>query len=316
MSERDQKIPPGYRKNDIGIIPEDWEVKRLGEICFPSNKRINPKTSEVNYKCIELENITPETGRLIGYSYLRDSKSEKTLFLKGSVLFGKLRPYLRKYFLPNFEGVCSTEVWVLIPKDNIESGYLYYLVQTDRIISSANQSIGTKMPRAEWNIVGSTYVPLPPLSEQRAIARVLSDFDRLIESLDRLIEKKKLIKKGAMQLLLTGKKRLPGFKGEWVRKRLGEVLKYEQPAKYIVKNTDYLETGFVPVLTPGKTFILGYTDEKEGIYRDVPVIIFDDFTTASKYVDFPFKVKSSAMKILNLKDENNDLKFIYEKMQL
>ena len=85
---------------------------------------------------------------------------------------------------------------------------------------------------------------------------------------------------------------------EYKEYELGELLYYEQPTPYIVESTDYNDTYETPVLTAGKSFILGYTDEKEGIYDQLPVIIFDDFTTASQYVNFKFKVKSSAMKIL------------------
>ena len=103
---------------------------------------------------------------------------------------------------------------------------------------------------------------------------------------------------------------------EWENKELGELLDYEQPTKYIVKSTDYNNTFKTPVLTAGKTFILGYTNEIEGIFENIPVIIFDDFTTANKFVDFNFKVKSSAMKILKPKTKDVNIKFIYEAMQL
>ncbi len=98
---------------------------------------------------------------------------------------------------------------------------------------------------------------------------------------------------------------------------LDELLPYEQPTKYIVESTKYDDSYKTPVLTAGKSFILGYTNETEGIFEKdrLPVIIFDDFTTASQYVNFPFKVKSSAMKILNV---NTDLvlpKYIYYLMQ-
>lgn len=92
---------------------------------------------------------------------------------------------------------------------------------------------------------------------------------------------------------------------------LGEVLIYEQPTKYIVKSTNYDDTFKTPVLTAGQSFILGYTDEIENIFDNVPVIIFDDFTTAIKYVDFPFKVKSSAMKILKADSNKADIRFLY-----
>ena len=85
---------------------------------------------------------------------------------------------------------------------------------------------------------------------------------------------------------------------EWKEYTLGELLQYEQPTAYIVKSTDYNDNYKTPVLTAGKTFILGYTNERQGVYDELPVIIFDDFTTASQYVNFKFKVKSSAMKIL------------------
>jgi len=98
-------------------------------------------------------------------------------------------------------------------------------------------------------------------------------------------------------------------------RELGELLNYEQPGKYIVNSTEYSGKYKTPVLTAGQTFILGHTNEKDGIYHaypDKPVIIFDDFTTALKWVDFPFKVKSSAIKILTkAPNKNIDLKFIY-----
>ncbi|WP_317450479.1 MULTISPECIES: restriction endonuclease subunit S [unclassified Pseudoalteromonas] len=95
---------------------------------------------------------------------------------------------------------------------------------------------------------------------------------------------------------------------------LGTVAGYEQPTKYLVKTTNYSDTYSTPVLTAGKTFILGYTDETDGIYQasKSPVIIFDDFTTANKWVNFDFKAKSSAMKMITSKDGNKySLKYIY-----
>lgn len=105
---------------------------------------------------------------------------------------------------------------------------------------------------------------------------------------------------------------LEGEAVEW--KTLGEVCDYEQPTAYLVRNTNYSDQYPIPVLTAGKTFILGYTNETTGIYRasEHPTIIFDDFTTANKWVDFDFKAKSSAMKMLTSKDEKVCLlKYIY-----
>lgn len=102
----------------------------------------------------------------------------------------------------------------------------------------------------------------------------------------------------------------------WVEYSLGELLSYEQPTAYTVESTDYNDKYETPVLTAGKTFILGYTNEKQGIYDALPVIIFDDFTTASQYVNFKFKVKSSAMKILKADSELVLPKFIFYRMQI
>ena len=107
-------------------------------------------------------------------------------------------------------------------------------------------------------------------------------------------------------------KLLDGVKVEWLP--LGEITKYEQPTKYLVKAKDYHDTYTIPVLTAGKTFILGYTNETHGIYQasKAPVIIFDDFTTANKWVDFDFKAKSSAMKMVTSCDDNKTLlKYVY-----
>lgn len=106
--------------------------------------------------------------------------------------------------------------------------------------------------------------------------------------------------------------RFPEFSGsgEWQLKPLSNVLSYERPDKYIVKNTTYKKTG-IPVLTANKSFILGYIEESHNVCEELPVILFDDFTTDKKYVDFPFSVKSSALKILRPREDNN-LKFAFE----
>ena len=158
------------------------------------------------------------------------------------------------------------------------------------------------------------------INEQQKIAKILSTWDKAISTTERLIENSTQQKKALMQQLLTGKKRLLDDEGKrfdkkWERIELGKLLDYKQPTPYLVKSTDYSDEYPTPVLTAGKTFILGYTDEEFGIFsEDLPTIIFDDFTTASKFVDFPFKAKSSAMKMLVAKD-GVSIKYIFEVMQ-
>lgn len=164
--------------------------------------------------------------------------------------------------------------------------------------------------------VSGLLLQLPPLSEQDRIVSVLQTWDNAIEKISKKIESKKLIKHCLMRDLLMCKKRLSGFKNKWQTVEIGELLDYEQPTKYIVNDTDYSYKHKIPVLTANKGFILGYTNEKEGVYTKTPAIIFDDFTMDNKFVDFDFKVKSSAIKILTPKNESVNLKFVFERMQL
>ena len=161
-------------------------------------------------------------------------------------------------------------------------------------------------------------VPLPPINEQ---SRITDEIERLFQAIT-LIEQDCSDLKNAVQkvkskilvLALSGHltshtshyQQLPDG---WELKALEDVLDYEQPQKYIVDSTDYSDSYATPVLTAGKSFVIGYTNEVSGIFTNVPVIIFDDFTTDSKYVDFPFKVKSSAVKILHPRDGIN-LKYV------
>ena len=112
--------------------------------------------------------------------------------------------------------------------------------------------------------------------------------------------------------------RFKGFSDAWEQRKLGDLFKYEQPQAYIVESTEYDDRYKTPVLTAGQSFILGFTDEKFGIKNansDKPVVIFDDFTTSTHYVDFPFKVKSSAMKLLSLANEKDDIHCAYNVLQ-
>lgn len=132
-----------------------------------------------------------------------------------------------------------------------------------------------------------------------------------------LVEKSKVAENGDYNLTANRyKQTVQIINSKWEMVKLGDILDYEQPTKYIVNSEDYKNEYKTPVLTAGQSFILGYTNEKTGIYDNLPVIIFDDFTTASKWVNFPFKVKSSAMKMLTPKDrKKTNLKYVYYMMQ-
>ena len=191
-------------------LPSGWSKYELGEICKISSSKFDPtKNSEVK-KCIELEHLSQKTGQILGFISSSEQKSIKNEFKEGQILYGKLRPYLQKFCQAKFDGVCSSEIWVLQGK-KVTNDFLFYLVQSDKFNQIANKTSGTKMPRADWEYMSEMpfFIPLEP--EQEKIAEILSTWDEAINLTINLIESKKQFKKALMQNLLTAKIRFPQF---------------------------------------------------------------------------------------------------------
>ena len=212
------------------------------------------------------------------------------------------------------------------------------------VINSMNLEMyisGSAQPKLSQDNLNRIPIPLPPLAEQQRIVAEIERWFSLIDTIEQgkenLQNTIKQTKNKILDLAIHGKlvpqdpsdepasellkrinpkaqitcdnehyAQLP--KG-WAICSLEDIIEYEQPTDYIVSSTNYDDSYLTPVLTAGKSFIIGYTDEEEGIYSKLPCIIFDDFTTASKLVTFPFKVKSSAMKILQV-NQNILIKYV------
>lgn len=288
-------IPQGYKTTPLGIIPQEWEVRRLGEISVSISSGKNKyRDREGQYP------VYGSTG-IIGFSSEFRYEGVSILVARVGANAGILNLVSGKYDV-------SDNTLVVIAKSNL---YDYYFAYNQLVYCNLNRLVfGSGQPLITSNQLKNITIPVPPLAEQKKIAEVLGVWDRAIEKQSQLIEQLTLRKRGLMQQLLTAKRRLPGFSGRWEDVELGEVLKYEQPTPYIVRDTNYQNGYKTPVLTAGKTFILGYTNEDCGICNNIPVILFDDFTTDSRYIDFEFKVKSSAIKLLRVKG-NDNLYFIY-----
>lgn len=338
-----------YTKLKDNKLPAGWVKIRLGELGKFKTSSVDKKVDKnekpvrlINYMDVYRENLIGNSLKLMEVT-ANNHEITVSQVRKGDILF-----------TPSSETPDDIGHSAVVLEDLPNTLYSYHLV---RLTIRESISIDLKfrgyfcnfkevLRQFEQSSTGVTrytlskkdfeeveiILPISPM-EQQKIAEILETVDETIEKTDAIIEKYKRIKQGSMQELLTrgidenGQIRseethkfkdssLGRIPEEWEVVELKDVLKYKQPYNYIVESTKYEETG-IPVLTAGKTFILGYANENKCICFDVPVIIFDDFTTESKFVNFPFKVKSSAMKFLKEKNkEKVVLKYIFESMQL
>ena len=254
----------GYRMDGNSKIPNRWDIINFGDVVKIRNNKVVASTVPSGTQSIDLECLEQGTGRLIKSDEAKGS-GVKYSFKKGDVLFGRLRAYLKKYWLASFDGVCSTEIWPLINKnERLINKYLYLLVQTNHFSTAASVTYGTHMPRSDWNVLKELLIRVPPVPEQRAIAQALSDVDDLINSMERLIAKKRDIKQAAMQQLLTGKTRLPRFSGAWEVIRLGDIATIKTGAKDVNEGNP---SGMYPFFTCSRniSFSDSYSFDTEAI---------------------------------------------------
>ena len=311
------EIQNGFQKTEVGIIPYDWEVKTVKHFTdVTSGGTPSTKVKEywggnirwMNSGELNLKRVLEVEGRITenGLNNSATKLIPENCVLVGLAGQGKTRGTVAM----NMVRLCINQsIAAILPCEEVLSYYLFHNLDLRykelRSISTGEGGRGG----LNLSIIKNLPIPLPPTkAEHSTIATALNDADALITEFEKLIAKKQNIKQGAMQELLKPK-------DGWEVMTLGDFLDYEQPTKYLVVDTEYKDHNQTPVLTAGKSFILGYTNEENGIFKNLPVIIFDDFTTTSKFVDFPFKAKSSAMKMLKPKNEYVNLRFIFELMQ-
>ena len=174
---------------------EAWEQRKFEEIAVRSSVICSDDT----LPRVEYEDIVSGTGRLNKDIYAKQSSKSGITFHQGDVLYGKLRPYLQNWLLPTFDGLAVGDFWVLQPQ-NADSSFLYRLIQSRQFDEVANQSTGTKMPRADWKLVSKTVFSIPSnISEQAAIGTYFTALDNLITLHQRELEKLKNIKKSCLE---------------------------------------------------------------------------------------------------------------------
>lgn len=188
-------------KADGGSEFREWVSEKISKVFTNKSKSFNPLLNEP-LPCIELEHLSQNTGQILGTVNSSDQQSTKNLFEPNSVLYGKLRPYLRKFARPQFKGVCSSEIWVLTGL-KISNNYLFQFVQSEQFTELTNIQSGSKMPRADWNVIADAEIEYPCIEEQTKIANFLSAIDQKIEKVTQQIEETKQWKKGLLQQMFV-----------------------------------------------------------------------------------------------------------------
>ena len=268
-------------------IKQHWQKIELNEILSISSKKFNPIGNNENKKCVELEHLSQETGKLLGYTNSSEQQSIKNSFEEGQILFGKLRPYLKKFWKAEFEGVCSSEIWVMNGK-KVKNDFLFYLVQTEKFNQIANVSSGSKMPRADWNYMSEIPFDIPPLKEQEKIAEILTTWDEAITKQTELLEAKELQKKALMQKLLSGEVRFDGFSDKWEEVRIDKLFDFKKGQELSKEKLE--KNGIFECILYGELYttyseviseIKSKTNIKEGIKSKIDDILIPASTTTS-----------------------------------
>ena len=207
-----------------------WEQRKFEEIAVRSSVICSDDT----LPRVEYEDIVSGTGRLNKDIYAKQSSKSGIAFHQGDVLYGKLRPYLQNWLLPTFDGLAVGDFWVLQPQ-NADSSFLYRLIQSRQFDEVANQSTGTKMPRADWKLVSKTVFSIPSnISEQAAIGTYFTALDSLITLHQRKFEKLTNVKKSMLEKMFpqNGSSypeiRFKGFTDPWEQRKFSELVQIER----------------------------------------------------------------------------------------
>lgn len=272
----------------------EFQKKRISSDLLNNNNYISTENILQNFEGIQYSSSIPTNTNVIEYQ-------------KGDILLSNIRPYLKKVWFSDRKGGCSADVFVL-RGDKCDQHFLYYVIASDRFINYVMSGVkGVKMPRGDKNQMKKYAFSIPTNTEQRKIAKFLSMLDERIKLQNKIIDKLETLIKGIRHKVFRQLRKDFGFNST-----IGDILSFEQPQRYIVSSAEYSnDDTFIPVLTANKAFILGYTTETDGIYDKGDCIIIDDFTLDCKYISFPFKVKSSAIKILTASNKFI-LRYTYE----
>ena len=323
MDKKPEKLVPEVRFKGF---TDDWEQHKLGEI----SKRVRNNDGRMN---LPLLTISARYGWMTQQSRFSASiagreKKNYTLLKKHQLSYNhgnsKVAIYGTVYELTDYDEALVPKVYnsFSLTPENL-SKFIEAYFHTKKLDAQLGKFIAsTARMDGLLNISFDDFMKVklfaPEQCEQSKISRIINLIENLITLQQRKLEQLKQLKKAMLQYLLTTEKksapliRNKNYNNKWDTTTFSKLLNYERPENYIVTNTNYRKNG-IPVLTANKSFILGYTNEPN-VYNKGEAIIFDDFTLENKFVNFPFMIKSSAIKILTSK-VNYSLYFIFQLLQ-
>ncbi len=322
----------GFKETELGPLPEEWEVVRLGEVVEKMKAGGTPRRSEKRFwggsiPFIMIEDLTKSN------LYIKDAreyiteegleKSNAWIVPPNSLLLS-MYATIGETAINLIPVATNQAILGIIPKKhrlNVEFGAYLLKFHSKRLLF---QNIQTTQKNINKGIVENFLIPLPPLEEQKAIAGILSTVQSAIEKTEKVINALKNFKKSMMKHLFTygpvaweeaekvelKETEIGLIPKHWEVVRLGEVIKYYTPSKKL-KQSDYKAFGKFPVIDQGQKYIAGFYDDETMVFnKDLPVILFGDHTRTIKYVDFPFICGADGLKIIVPK-ENFHRKYFY-----
>ena len=317
------EVPEGYKKAKVGVVPSEWEITKLSSISSHVTKKNTDGNIQTTFTNSATQGVIKQTDyfdkeisnreNITGYYVVQENDYIYNPRISASAPCG---PINKSHFVD--EGVVSPLYTVFKMTNDLQKNqYIEYYLKSPfwhrYMCGVANYGARHDRMNITNDDLFAMPVPLPPLAEQKKIAEILSAQDKLIALKEKLLEEKKCQKKALMQQLLTEKKRLPGFSGEWKKYNFHQIFETVSSRNNQIKSDEYLDNAEYPVVDQGKKKIIAYSNKKEKLLK-IPkdgIIVFGDHTREVKYIDFDFIVGADGTQILKSKTNNISTLFLY-----
>ncbi len=333
-TKESKMITAKFKDSPLGPIPQDWEVKRLGDVVTLVTKGTTPTSIGCEFthsgvKFLKAESIA-DNGSLIPsmFAYISEQTHEllrRSQLKENDILFSIAGVLGRVGIVSKEVLPANTNQALAIIRPNIDGEvdikFLFYCLHAEYVTEAINQlQVGVAQANLSLENVEGLRLALPPLSEQQRIAEALGEVDKLIESLDEQIEKKRLIARGVAHDLLGMRndknepiRRIPGFKGEWEKKDYKDVFLHHKWKS--IGTSEYESSGQFPVIDQGQEAVVAYSDNIDALFHvpDGGAIVFGDHTRIVKYVSKDFIVGADGTQILS--GLGCDTQFLYHALR-